>query len=52
MADPQIALLLGLLIAIRLVALARRVGVQYPIVLVLGGSRWDSSPVCRDFISK
>ncbi len=37
MADSQIALLLGLLVAIPLVALARRVDVPYPIVLVLGG---------------
>jgi monovalent cation/hydrogen antiporter len=37
MADPQIALLLGLLFAVPLVALARRVDVPYPIVLVLGG---------------
>jgi CPA1 family monovalent cation:H+ antiporter len=37
MADPQIAVLLGLLLAIPLVALARRVDVPYPIVLVLGG---------------
>ena len=37
MADLQIALLVGLLVAIPLVALARRVEVPYPIVLVLGG---------------
>ncbi len=37
MADPEIALLLGLLLTIPLVALARRIGVPFPIVLVLAG---------------
>ncbi len=44
MADPQIALLLGLLIAIPLVALARRVDVPYPIVLVLAGLALEFVP--------